>query len=95
MKWAIGVCALLLIVFGAVPIGITIAAVAAAPAVVEQLRLDPCSAYTQTTTAGLTGTAAGTGSFELPKWGTPRHQSITSPAQAIPARVKALYGLPA
>ena len=91
MKWAIGLLALLLIVFGAVPIGITIAAVAAAPAVVEQLRLDPCSAYTQATTAGLTATATSTGSFELPRWGTPRHQSLTSPAQAIPAGVKALY----
>ncbi len=90
MKWALGVIALGLVVFGAVPIGIlTMATVVVAPAVAEQIRLDPCSAYeTDTTTATLTATS---GQFALPKWGTPRHQSLTSPAQQIPARIKALY----
>lgn len=89
MKWGLGLLALILIVFGAVPIGIlTTATVVVAPAVAEQIRLDPCSANTTDTTTTLTAT---TGQFSLPKWGTPRHQSLTSPAQTIPARVKALY----
>jgi uncharacterized membrane protein len=88
MKWVIGVLALLLSVFGAVPIGIAMAAGASAPAVAEQIRLDPCSAYTRTVAEV---TTRATGSFHVPKWGTPRHQSLTSPALAIPAGVKALY----
>ncbi len=27
----------------------------------------------------------------MPKWGTPRHQSLTSPAQTIPATIQTLY----
>jgi hypothetical protein len=89
MRWGLGLLALILVVFGAVPIGIlTMAAVVVAPAVAEQIRLDPCSAYNTDTTATL---AATTGQFNLPKWGTPRYQSLTSPAQTIPTRVKALY----
>ena len=86
MKWGLGLLALIVILFGAVPIGIlTMATVVAAPAVAEQVRLDPCS--TDTTSA----LAATTGQFSLPKWGTPRSQSLTSPAQAIPTRIRALY----
>lgn len=89
MRWGLGLLALILVVFGAVPIGILImATVVVAPAVAEQIRLDPCSAYDTDTTTTLAST---TGTFALPKWGTPRYQSLTSPAQTIPARIKALY----
>jgi hypothetical protein len=94
MKWGIGVLALILIVFGAVPIGIlTIGAVIVAPAVAEQVRLDPCSAYTTSTATGsaMVAQASTSGGFALPRWGTPRHQSLTSPAQTVPAPVMALY----
>ena len=89
MKWALGALALILALFGAIPIGIlTMAAVVVAPAVAEQVRLDPCSAYDTDTTTALSAT---TGQFSLPKWGTPRHQSLTSPAQQIPTPIKTLY----
>ena len=75
-----------------VPIGaIAIATTVVAPAVAEQIRIDPCSAYTDQTNIDVTGgEEAGVG-FELPKWGSPRHQSLHSPAQTIPARIKKLY----
>ena len=89
MRWGLGLLALILVLFGAVPIGIlTMATVVVAPAVAEQIRLDPCSAYSTNTTTAL---AATTSQFALPKWGTPRYQSLTSPAQTIPARIKVLY----
>ena len=89
MRWLVATLILSLIVFGAIPIGIlTIGAVMVAPAVAEQVRQDPCSAYDTTTTLAATTRTSG---FALPKWGTPRHQSLTSPAQTIPAAVKALY----
>lgn len=89
MRWGLGLLALILIVFGAIPIGIlTMATVVVAPAVAEQIRLDPCSAYDTDTTTTL---AATTDQFTLPKWGTPRYQSLSSPAQTIPARIRALY----
>ena len=75
-----------------IPIGIlTLGAVMIAPAVAEQVRQDPCSAYDTATTLATTTNTTGTAGFGLPKWGTPRHQSLTSPAQTIPATVKALY----
>jgi len=71
MRWGLGMLAILLVLFGAVPIGIlTMATVVVAPAVAEQIRLDPCTAYTADTAATL---AAPTGQFALPKWGTPRY----------------------
>ncbi len=88
MRWLLATLTLNLIVFGAIPIGIlTIGAVMVAPAVAEQVRQDPCSAYDTTPLAATTRTNG----FALPKWGTPRHQSLTSPAQTIPATIKALY----
>ncbi len=74
------------------PIGaIAIVTTVVAPAVAEQIRIDPCSAYTdQTNIDVLGGEEAGVG-FELPKWGTPRHQSLHSSAQVIPAGIKRLY----
>ena len=70
---------------------ITMGAVVITPAVAEQIRIDPCSAYTDQTNIDVTGgEEAGVG-FALPKWGSPRHQSLHSPAQTIPARTKALY----
>ncbi|HEY3407573.1 MAG TPA: lytic murein transglycosylase [Propionicimonas sp.] len=70
---------------------ITMGAVVITPAVAEQIRIDPCSAYTDQTNIDVTGgEEAGVG-FALPKWGNPRHQSLHSPAQTIPARIKALY----
>ena len=75
-----------------VPIGaIAIATTVVAPAVAEQIRIDPCSAYPDQTNVDVTGgEEAGVG-FELPKWGTPRYQSLHSPAQTIPGRIKQLY----
>lgn len=75
-----------------VPIGaIAVATAVVAPAVAEQVRIDPCSAYPSETPSDVTGgEEAGVG-FKLPKWGSPRQQALHSPAQAIPARIKALY----
>ncbi|MCA0297110.1 MAG: lytic transglycosylase domain-containing protein [Actinobacteria bacterium] len=90
MRWLIAALVLILVVFGAIPIGIlTLGAVMIAPAVAEQVRQDPCSAYDAGTTLAATG--SGTSGFGLPKWGTPRHQSLTSPAQTIPATIQTLY----
>lgn len=90
MRWTLGTLTLILTVLGAIPIGIiTIGTVVVTPAVAEQVRLDPCSAYDTTTT--LSATTTSTPSFGLPKWGSPRYQSLHSPAQAIPARIKQLY----
>ena len=70
---------------------ITMATAVVAPAVAEQVRIDPCSAFPDSINTDVTGgEEAGVG-FELPKWGTPRHQSLNSPAQAPPVRIKALY----
>ncbi len=89
MRWTLGTLTLILTVFGAIPIGIiTIGTAVVTPAVAEQVRLDPCSAYDTTT---LSATTTSTTSFGLPKWGSPRYQSLHSPAQAIPARIKQLY----
>ena len=82
---------ILLLVLG-VPIGaIAIMTAVVAPAVAEQVRIDPCSAYPNQTAIDVTGgEEAGVG-FRLPKWGSPRQQSLHSPAQAIPTRIKNLY----
>ena len=90
MRWLPATLILSLIVFGAIPIGIiTMGAIAITPAVAEQVRLDPCSAYDTATT--LSATTITPAAFGLPKWGSPRYQSLHSPAQAIPARIKTLY----
>lgn len=75
-----------------VPIGaVAIATAVVAPAVAEQIRIDPCSAYPDQTNTDITGgEEAGVG-FELPKWGNPRYQSLRSPAQTIPTHIKSLY----
>ena len=80
------------------PIGVVmIGTVAVAPAISEQIRIDPCSAYDTTTTSTAhlsshpTSSSSSSSLFSLPKWGTPRHQSLSSPAQAIPGKVKAMY----
>ncbi len=75
-----------------VPVGAAaIAATVVAPAVAEQVRIDPCSAYPDQANIDIGGgEEAGVG-FELPKPGQPRQQSLHSPAQTIPARIKALY----
>ncbi len=91
MRWTLGTLTLILTVLGAIPIGIiTVGTVVVTPAVAEQVRLDPCSAYDNTITT-LSATTTSTPSFGLPKWGSPRYQSLHSPAQAIPARIKQLY----
>jgi hypothetical protein len=82
---------LLSVVVG-VPIGaVAITTTIVAPAVAEQIRIDPCSAYVDQTNVTVTGGEEGGVGFELPKWGSPRHQSLTSPAQTIPVGVKKLY----
>ena len=61
------------------PIGVVmIGTVAVAPAIAEQIRIDPCSAY-DTTTADSAHLSHSSSSFGLPTWGTPRHQSLSSP----------------
>lgn len=87
------VAAVLLFIMAASVGMITVGTAAVVPAITEQVRLDPCSAIdpsSATTTAHLS-TSPTTG-FSLPKWGSPRHQSLHSAAQTIPATVKALYG---
>ena len=89
LAWAIApVCAAII----GVPLGaIGIATTVVAPAVAEQVRIDPCSAYPDQTNIDVTGgEEAGVG-FKLPKWGSPRHQSLRSPAQTIPSSIKKLY----
>ena len=70
---------------------VTVFSAVAAPAIAEQVRVDPCSAFPDQANATVPGAEEGGLGFELPKWGSPRHQSLRSPAQTIPARVKALY----
>ena len=90
------VLALLVGLILALTLGVSIGTIAlttavVAPAVAEQVRIDPCSVYPDQSNLDLTGgEEAGVG-FELPKWGSPRHQSLNSPAQAIPVSVKTLY----
>lgn len=75
-----------------IPIGaIAVTATVVAPAVAEQIRIDPCSTYPDQTNIDVTGgEEAGVG-FALPKWGAPRFQSLHSPAQTIPTRIRTLY----
>ncbi|MEA5118464.1 MAG: lytic transglycosylase domain-containing protein, partial [Propionicimonas sp.] len=70
---------------------ITMTAALVTPAVAEQIRIDPCSAYASHVTTAVPGAAEDGSGFDLPRPGTPRQQSLHSPAQAIPARIKALY----
>ena len=70
---------------------VTVTAAVLTPAVAEQVRIDPCSAFPDQTNIEAPGAEEGGIGFELPRWGNPRHQSLRSPAQAIPDRVKALY----
>lgn len=91
---AILVLLVAVLLFGvAVPIGIlTIGVAAVVPAIAEQVRLDPCSAINTTAadSTALLSNRPATG-FSLPKWGSPRHQSLHSAAQQPSARIKALY----
>jgi hypothetical protein len=89
LAWAFA--PILAVVIG-VPIGaIAIATTVVAPAVAEQIRVDPCSAYPdQTNVDVIGGEEAGVG-FALPKWDSPRYQSLHSPAQTIPVQIKKLY----
>ena len=87
---------LLLVPVLAVLVGVPLAAVALtatviAPAVAEQVRIDPCSAYPDQVNLPVAGGEEDGVGFELPKWGSPRHQSLTSPAQTIPTAVRKLY----
>lgn len=93
MNWLISVLALALIAFG-IPVGlIAQAALLLTPAVAEQVRQDPCSATEPSTNASLTvaGAREGGVGFDLPRWGTPQHQSVRSKVQSIPIDVKRLY----
>jgi hypothetical protein len=88
MRWLAVLIAAVAVLLAGVPLGTAaLAATLIGPAVAEQIRQDPCSAYDTATTLSATNPAG----FALPKWGSPRHQSLTSPAQTIPAAVKQLY----
>jgi len=92
MKLLAWLLAPILVVAVGVPLGaVAITAAVVAPAVAEQIRIDPCSAYPDQTNVAVSGGEEDGVGFELPKWGSPRHQSLTSPAQTIPAGVKKLY----
>lgn len=83
----------LLVACIAIPVGgIAFMTAAIAPAVDEQVRIDPCTAY-PSNNASLTvpGAQEGGVGFDLPKPGRPRHQSLTSPAIPIPTRILRLY----
>ena len=95
MKGVVAAVVVLILLFCVgVPIGIlTVGVAAVVPAIAEQVRLDPCSAYDTTTGTAHPAAAPGAsdGGFSVPKWASPRQQSLRSPAQTIPAKVKALY----
>lgn len=83
----------LLVACIAVPVGgIAIMTAVVAPAVAEQVRINPCTDY-PSNDASLTVPDAQEGGvgFDLPKPGRPRHQALTSPARPIPARILRLY----
>ena len=88
---AVALAGVLAFLLGVPILVVTMAAVVITPAVTEQLRIDPCSAITDQTNVAAADAEEGGVGFELPKWGSPRHQSLRSPAQSIPARIKALY----
>jgi hypothetical protein len=74
------------------PLGaVALTATVIAPAVAEQVRIDPCSAYPDQVNLPVPGGEEDGVGFELPKWGSPRYQSLSSPAQTIPNAVKKLY----
>lgn len=94
MRWLLGVLGLGLIVLVGVPVGIAMQAAALlAPAVIERVWQDPCSATEPSTNTSLTvdGAQEGGVGFDLPRWGRPRHQSLRSNAESIPAGVKRHY----
>lgn len=92
MKWLVGVLGLSIVSLVAIPISVIVmSTVIVAPAVAEQVREDPCSAFTDQVNVDVAGGEESGVGFELPKWGSPRQQSLHSPAQAIPAPIKALY----
>lgn len=88
---AFAVVPVLALLIGVPILVITMGAIVVTPAVAEQIRIDPCSALPEKVSATVSGAEEGGIGFELPKWGSPRHQSLTSAAQTIPSRVKALY----
>ncbi|MCA0253166.1 MAG: hypothetical protein LCH76_12970 [Actinobacteria bacterium] len=60
MKWVIAGIAAMLLLFGALPLGIVTAiTIVAAPAVSEQIPLDPCGTYTATTPVPAPATTPG------------------------------------
>lgn len=83
----------LLAVCIAVPVaGIALMTAVLAPAVAEQVRINPCSAYpSNNASLSVPDAQEGGVGFDLPRPGRPRHQSLTSPARPIPARVERLY----
>lgn len=94
MTWLIGILGLVLTVFVGIPVAVVAqAAVLLSPAVAEQVGQDPCSVFEPSTNASLSvdGAQEGGVGFDLPKWSNPRHQSLRSKAQGIPAGVKRLY----
>ncbi len=89
--WTVALVPVMAFLLG-VPLFMTaMGAIVITPAVAEQIRIDPCSAFPEQTNATVAGAEEGGIGFVLPKPGSPRHQSLTSPAQAIPARIKSLY----
>ena len=93
---AVKLLALALVPVLALLLGVPILMVATAaavitPAVAEQIRIDPCSAYTDQTDVTAPDAEEGGLGFTLPRPGSPRYQSLHSPAQTIPGSIKALY----
>ncbi len=80
LAWLVALAVLAVI---AVPLGLAvITAAVAAPALKEQLRIDPCSYLAN----GQAATTSG-----LPAVGSPRRASLHNPPLSIPARIRALY----
>ncbi len=86
MKPVVWLTALAVLAVLGVPLGLAaMTAAVAAPALVEQLRIDPCS-YLST---DVTTTPAPSGA--LPLVGTPRRASLHNPALPMPTRIRNLY----
>lgn len=88
---ALALVPVLALLLGVPILMVATAAAVITPAVAEQIRIDPCSAYTDQTDVTAPDAEEGGLGFTLPRPGSPRYQSLHSPAQTIPGSIKALY----